>query len=199
MHGLLWPSDDAAALDLASAMAVTRYKVGDVEFERAAFSSAPDQVIVLRISASKPGQLNATVWMDGALAKSIKAVTGNRLLLTGKAAKHVAGAGHPDSETPVVFSDVPGEGMYYASLLQANVEGGQVSANGDRLIIDGASTCTIVLTVATGYRGFDQKPDMPQSEVNERASQQLDAALNRATQLRQRHEEVTGTSLTAYR
>jgi len=176
-------------LDLASAMAVTRYKVGDVEFERAAFSSAPDQVIVLRISAGKPGKLNATIWMDGALAKSIKAMTGNRLLLTGKAAKHVAGAGHPDDETPVVFSDVPGEGMYYASLLQANVEGGRISANGDRLVIGGASACTIALTVATGYRGFDQKPDTPQSQVNERAGQQLDAALKQSySQLRQRHE-----------
>ena len=66
-------------LDLASAVAVTRYKVDDVEFERTAFSSAPDQAIVLRISASKPGQLNTTVWMDGPLAKSVKAVTGNRL------------------------------------------------------------------------------------------------------------------------
>src|SRR6201996_6966808 len=75
-------------LDLASAIARTRYKVGDVEFERVAFSSAPDQVIVLRITASKAASLNATVWMDGALAKSIKTVTGNRLLLTGKAARH---------------------------------------------------------------------------------------------------------------
>ena len=72
-------------LDLASAVATTRYKVGDVAYERVAFSSAPDQAIVLRISASKPGQLNATIWMDGALAKSVRTVAGNRLLLIGKA------------------------------------------------------------------------------------------------------------------
>jgi alpha-L-fucosidase 2 len=175
-------------LDLASAVAVTRYKVDDVEFERTAFSSAPDQAIVLRISASKPGPLNATVWMDGPLAKSVKAVTGNRLLLTGKAAKHVAGAGHPGSEDPVVFSDAPGEGMYYAAMLQVDVEGGRISANGERLVIHGATVCTIVLTAATGYRGFDQKPDAPQSQVNEHASQQLDAALVRNfSALRERH------------
>src|ERR1700744_3103931 len=67
-------------LDLASAVATTRYKVGDVEYERVAFSSAPDQAIVLRISASQPRQLNATIWMDGALVKSVQAVGGNRLL-----------------------------------------------------------------------------------------------------------------------
>ncbi|MDR3726732.1 MAG: glycoside hydrolase family 95 protein [Terracidiphilus sp.] len=175
-------------LDLASAVATTRYKVDDVEFERAAFASAPDQAIVLRISASQPGQLNAVLWMDGALVQSVRAVDGNRLLLTGKAAKHIAGAGHPDGENPVVFSDVPGEGMYYAALLKANVEGGRVSAQGDRLFIHGATAFTMVLTAATGYRGFDQKPDMPQDQVNERASRQLDAALKQSyAALRQRH------------
>ena len=110
-------------LDLATAVAATRYKVGDVVFERTAFASTPDQAIVLRVSASKPGQLNATIWMDGPLVTSVKAVGGNRLLLTGKAPRHVAGAGHPGSETPVVMSDALGEGMYYAAVLQANVEG----------------------------------------------------------------------------
>lgn len=175
-------------LDLASAVATTNYKVGDVEFERAAFSSARDQAIVLRISASQPGQLNVTVWMDGALVNSIRAEGGNRLLLTGKAARHVAGAGHPDSEDPVVFSDVPGEGMYYAATLQANVDGGRLSADGDKLLIRGAASCTIVLTAATGYRGFDQKPDTPQALVNERAGRQLDAALQQSySSLLQRH------------
>jgi alpha-L-fucosidase 2 len=176
-------------LDLASAVAATRYKVGDVEFERTAFSSAPDQAIVLRLSSSKPGGLNATIWMDGALAKSVETVGGNRLLLTGKAAKHIAGAGHPGSEKPVVLSDVPGEGMYYAAVLDAKVEGGRVSAHGNKLSVEGATVCTVVVTVATGFRGFKNKPDTPQSQVNERASRQLDAALKLGyAVLRQRHE-----------
>ena len=163
-------------------------KVEDVEFERTAFSSAPDQAIVLRVSASKPGQLNASVWMDGSLVKSVETMAGNRLLLTGKAAKHVAGAGHPGSENPVVHSDVPGEGMYYAAVLQANIEGGRLSAESNRLLIHGATACTIILTAATGYRGYEQKPDTPQAQVNKRASRQLDAALKHDySALRQRH------------
>ena len=61
-------------LDLASAVATTRYKVGDVVFERAAFASAPDQAIVFRVSASRAGQLNATIWMDGRLVTSVKPI-----------------------------------------------------------------------------------------------------------------------------
>ncbi|HEV2486743.1 MAG TPA: glycoside hydrolase family 95 protein [Terracidiphilus sp.] len=175
-------------LDLANAVTSTRYKAGDVEFERMAFSSAPDQAIVLRIAASKAGQLNAVIWMDGALVKSVEAVGANRLLLTGKAAKHVAGAGHPGSEKPVVLSDVPGEGMYYASVLEARVEGGLITADGSRLSVQGATACTIVLTAATGYRGFDQMPDTPQEQVNDRAKQQLDTALTKSySVLREQH------------
>ena len=182
-------TDYRRELDLASAVATTRYNADGVEFERTAFSSVPDQAIVMRISASEPGQLNANVWMDGSLLKSVGTMAGNRLLLTGKAAKHVAGAGHPGSENPVVHSDVPGEGMYYTSVLQVNVDGGQISASGDRLLIRGSTACTIVLTAATGYRGYEQKPDVPQSQVNERASLQLDAALiQNYSALRQRHE-----------
>jgi len=181
-------TDYRRELDLAAAITVTSYKAGEVQFERAAFSSAPDQAIVLRVSGSKPGQLHATIWMDGALVTSVRTAGANRLLLSGKAPKHVAGAGHPGSEIPVVHSDVPGEGMYYAAVLEAKVEGGRISANGDKLLIRGATACTLVLTAATGYRGFEQKPDTPQDEVNQRAIGQLDAVVKQSySALRQRH------------
>ena len=152
-------TDYRRELDLASAVATTHYSVGGVEFERTAFSSAPDQAIVLRVSAGKPGQLNATLWMDGPLVKAVQTVGDNRLLLTGKAAKHIAGAGHPGSENPVVLSDVPGEGMYYAALLQVNAEGGRVSAHGDRLVVTGATRA---------YGGVDRGYRLPRIRTETR-------------------------------
>ena len=176
-------------LNLATGIATTRYKVGGVTFERTALASYPDQIIMLRVAADKPGALNATVWMDGALVKSVEAIASNRLLLTGKAPKHVAGAGHPGSEKPVVLSDVPGEGMFYSAVLEARTEAGSVKSNGDKLRVADATACTIMLTMATGYRGFDRIPDAPQTEVNARATGQLDAALKSTyAALRQRHE-----------
>jgi alpha-L-fucosidase 2 len=175
-------------LDMRTAVTSTRYKTGDVELERMAFSSAPDQAIVLRIASSRADELNATIWMDGPLVKSVEAMGGNRLSLTGKAAKHVRAAGQPRSGEDLLFSDVLGEGMCYAAVLEARVEGGRVSADGNRLNVQGATACTIVLTVATGYRGFDQAPDTPQEQITARAMRQLDAALSKSyTALRERH------------
>ena len=120
-------------LNLDTAVVSICYKAGDVDFERTAFASAPDQAIVFRIAASKAGQLNATIWMDGPLVKSVETVGSNRLLLTGKAPRHIAGAGHPGSEKPIVLSDVPGEGMYFATVLEARVEGGRITADRNKL------------------------------------------------------------------
>jgi alpha-L-fucosidase 2 len=166
-------------LDLDAACATTSYEVNGVRFQREAFVSAPDQVLVLRVTASKPHQLNGTISLDGPLQKAVTVLPGNRLLLTGKAAAHIAGAGHPGSEKPVRLSDEPGEGMYFASILQLQVQGGTASANGSKINIANVTSFTILLTAATGYRGYQFKPDTPLAEVNASATRQLDATVKK--------------------
>lgn len=192
LHVDLEQADEVSAyrreLDLASAVATTRYRVGGVEIERSAFASAPDDVIVLRIKSGKAGALSGEVWLDGTLMKSVEAVSDRRLLLKGKAPGHVAGAGHPAYEKAVVLSDVPGEGMYYAVAVDVQAEGGHIQADRNRLKIVRATACTIVLAIATGFRGYDKRPDTPPSSVAASANAGLDAALRRDyAALRSRH------------
>jgi len=163
-------------LNLETACVRTQYAIDGMQFEREVFVSAPDQVIVFRTTASKLNSISCTISLDGLLGKSVQALQNNRLLLTGKAPKHVAGAGHADSEKPVVMSDEIGEGMYFASILQAKTEGGDIKADGEKLVITNASTLTILLTAATGFRGFQSTPDAPVTEVSPRAAKQLDIA-----------------------
>ena len=51
-------SDYRRELDLATAVVKVSYRAGDVVYTREVFSSAPDQVLVVRLSCSKPGALN---------------------------------------------------------------------------------------------------------------------------------------------
>jgi len=177
-------------LDLDTACAMTSYEVNGVRFQREALVSAPDQVLALRVTASKPHQLNGTISLDGPLQKAVIALSGNRLLLTGKAAAHIAGAGHPNSEKPVTLSDEPGAGMYFASMLQLQVQGGTASADANKITVANATSLTILLTAATGYRGYQLKPDTPQEEVTASAKRQLDAAANKSfAAMRARHVE----------
>jgi alpha-L-fucosidase 2 len=192
-------ADYRRELDLDAACARTYYRAGDVKFEREVFVSASAQALVFRATASKPGQLNCTISLDSLLQKSVKAVSGRRLLLTGKAAAHVAGAGHPGSEKPIHYSDEAGAGMYFASILDVQTDvrtGGGNSAiasdaaHGDSIVVANATTVTIVLTAATGYRGFQYKPDTPLDAIVSQATHQLDlAAADNFETLRSRHLE----------
>ena len=166
-------------LDLSTACARTRYTAGEVQFSREVFASATDQVIALRVVSSKPNQIHCTIGLDGELQKTVTIGSENRLVLTGKAAAHVAGAGHPESEKPVRFSDEAGVGMYFAAVLQVVAEGGTVTSKGNELAVSNATAFTIVIAAATGYRGFSSRPDTPIKEVIEKATKRLDGVVGK--------------------
>lgn len=167
-------------LNLHTACSSVRYSVDGVQYEREAFASAPDQVIVLRVRANKPRQLNCSLTFDGPLQKEVKALGKNRLLLTGKAAAHIAGAGHPDSEKPVILSDEPGVGMYFAAVLEVQLQGGTIHAETNRLVIANASEFMVLVSAATGFRGFQLKPDTPLNEVTKKATSTLATATTKS-------------------
>ena len=180
-------------LDFDTAIVATQYSVGDVQFRREVFVSAPDQVIVVHVTASRSRSLHATISLDGDLVRSVAAHAEDSLLLHGKAPAHVTGQGHPSGPQPIVFSDVVGDGMDFAAILKILPEGGSCSAESDehgrsRLLVKSGSAFTLVLSAATGFRGFDQPPDTPSDVIEKKCSTQLAAATSRTfATLRQRH------------
>ena len=175
-------------LDLDTACARTSYVVSGVKFEREAFVSAPARVLVLRATASEPNQLHCIVTLDGPLGKAVTPLAGSLLLLTGKAPSHVAGAGHAKGETPVVYSADSGNGMYFAAILQAQVDGGTMTAEGSSLVVANATAVTFLVSAATGYRGFQQAPDTSVQEITNRAKGSLERASAKPyAELRQEH------------
>ena len=57
-------TDYRRRLDLNDAVAETAYKVGSAQFQREAFISYPDQVLVVRITSSEAGRLTFTASLD---------------------------------------------------------------------------------------------------------------------------------------
>src|SRR3954449_8751518 len=58
-------------LNLETACARTSYSVNEVKFDRLAFVSAPDQVVVVCVTASVPGRLNCKIALDGPLKTTL--------------------------------------------------------------------------------------------------------------------------------
>jgi alpha-L-fucosidase 2 len=58
-------------LDLTNALASVSYQIGDVTYRRETFASHPDQVLVWRETASKPGSVNFKISLDSPHAVKI--------------------------------------------------------------------------------------------------------------------------------
>jgi alpha-L-fucosidase 2 len=173
------------SLDLDTGVAKVEYSAGGVRYRREVFASFPDDAIVVRITASQPGRVSATLRMKS-LLRSASSAQGTSLLLTGKAPKQSLPQ-YVETEPAVVYSEIEGEGMHFASAAQVKATGGKVEAQPDGSIrVTGASEAVITVACATGFRGFAVRPDLPLDQVAATAK----AAAARAGELP--YEQVLG-------
>ncbi len=135
-------------LNLNDAIAESRYTVNGVTFRREVFASFPDQVLVVHLAASQPGQLTFTVQMDSPQpGTSVESAADDTLQLTGQI--------QPRQNRPYSWTgswDKPG--MRFAGLLKVVPEGGAVHADGQRLEVSGANAVTILFSPATSFRNY---------------------------------------------
>jgi alpha-L-fucosidase 2 len=152
------------SLDLDSAVALVEYQKGDSTYTREVFVSAPDQVIVLKLTASKSSSLNCTLKLVSQMQSNSKS-SGGTILLSGKAPSESV-PNYLKSDDPIRYSATEGKGMHFAAFLQTAVKGGNVSARPDgSLRLENAIEAILMIGAATGFRGFNLDPDLPLAEV----------------------------------
>ena len=141
-------------LSLDSALARVIYRKGDVTFSREYLASAPDSLIAIRLSASKPEQVNVELRLTSLLPHHIKARDG-QLTLTG----HAIGSAE--------------ESTHFCSILRVAHDGGSVEATDTTLQLTGVNEATLYFVNATSFNGPRRHP------VREGAPY-LEQAMNRA-------------------
>jgi len=122
-------------LDIEEAVARVSYTANQVNFQREVFSSSPDQVMVIRLTADKTGSLSFTLRLSRQGNKAQVSVSGNEITMN----EHVG----------------DGIGVKMATRLKLITEGGTMSSGGDSIRVEKANTVTILLTAATDYFGAD--------------------------------------------
>jgi alpha-L-fucosidase 2 len=172
-------------LDIKNAIATTRYTVNGVHYKREVFASAPDQVIAMRITASKAHQINLNIATASQLHYYHKLLAGNVLALKGKAPSHVEPNYVRGKKTPIVYDDNQCRGMRYELVAKAVTADGNLTADTSGITIKGASSVTLYLSAATSFRSFDRCPDKDENKI---ALAYLNKAMSRPyKQLVQRH------------
>ena len=135
-------------LRLDDAIATTSYVADGVEFSREVFASHPDQVLVVRLTASRKEQLTFTMGIDSP-QQGVRVETAGRdgLLMTGQV--------QPRQNPPNTWTGSWNEpGLRFAAVVRVLHEGGRVSAADGRLEVTDASAVTILFSNATSFRNY---------------------------------------------
>lgn len=145
-------------LDLSFAIASVEYIADGVKFQRELFASAPDNVIVIRISADKPKSINFAMTFECQL-KSAVSVSEGILILKGEAPSHVEPSYSNDLDDPVVYSQNDEErGMLFAAMAGIKTTDGLIRQETSELIIEDASEAVIFISCQTSFAGYDVQP-----------------------------------------
>ncbi|HEY6375771.1 MAG TPA: glycoside hydrolase family 95 protein [Edaphobacter sp.] len=170
------PESYRLELNLDTAIASTSFTHNGSRYTREVFSSAPDQVIVIRITSSTPRKLNLTATLDRPAHFTTTDIAPNRLTLSGEALPVNDNPGLPIKERQVGIK-------YYAELLATADPSAVVTTKDATLTVSDATTATLFIDCATSYRYPAGEPAM-QSAV----AKNLTAARARTyADLRSRH------------
>ena len=135
-------------LHLNDAIAETAYKTGSARFQREAFISYPDQVLVVRITASEAGRLTFTASLDSPQPETSTVSTANDTLqLNGQ----IQPRQNPARSWTGSWIQ---PGMRFVAVLRVMNKGGSVRSEDGRLEIAGADSVTILFSDATSFRSY---------------------------------------------
>lgn len=150
-------------LDLETGMSRVTYQVGGIQFQRETFISAVDDVMVIRLSADRPGQIDAKIELTRAKDMTVRALGQDKLHMDGQIVDVPAPDGFDDNSGG---SGPGGKHMKFAGRMQVRLTGGTVSPDGHALVIEDADEAIVLFTAATDFSleglTFDRSIDVGQ-------------------------------------
>ncbi len=140
------------ALNLETATAKIAYTQNGVNFTREIFVSAPDQSIVIRLTADKPKSITFDAALDRPERFTTESEGTNGLLMSGQ-----------------LNNGTDGSGMKYAARLRVVNKGGKASSVDKTIIVKNADEAILFITAATDYKGFAGRntPNPAEASLND--------------------------------
>ena len=146
-------------LDMETGIVKVSYTAGDVKMTREVFMSYPDHVMVMKVSADKPGKVNVEAKLKSPFQRQISAA-GNRLTMNGTWS-------YLPTRIFDLIAKVEGDGMSFQTDVIAMPQKGKLEATDSSLVVTGANSVTFVLTIATDYVNYKDISGDPSARCNE--------------------------------
>jgi len=147
-------------LSLDSARTVVRYKVDGVTYRRETITSFTSQVVMVRLTADKPGMITCNALLTTPHQDPVIASDGNCVTLSGVSSWHEGLKGK----------------VLFQGRLTATTQGGKVSCQDGTLSVEGADEAVLYVSIATNFNNYK---NIDGNEV-ERSKNFLDKALKRS-------------------
>jgi len=144
-------------LDIERAITKTSYTINDVTYTREVLASFPDRVVVMRLTASKPGSISFTAFFTTPQKRAtIKTTPQKELTIFGATSDHETVKGM----------------VNYEGIVRMKLEEGNLNANDTSLMVKDATAVTIYISIATNFNNYH---DISGDE-NKRAADYLNKA-----------------------
>jgi alpha-L-fucosidase 2 len=161
-------SEYTRVLDLTTATTAVSYLQNGVRYRRETFASAPDQVIVMRLTADRAGSITFSAKFDSPQRTTISSPDGATAAIDGVSGDQRGIAGK----------------VRFLALARAVVDGGSVRSSGGTLQVSAANSVTLLISIGSSYVNFRDVS----GDYQGIARRNLDAAVARAyDDLRGRH------------
>ncbi len=134
-------------LDLDTAVAHVTYQSGGVTFTREVFASSIDQVVVVRLTADKPGQISFEASMKTPQKATVTTTSGDTLVMNG-----VNGDLRP----------IKGA-LKFQARVRIVPQGGKIVNGTNALSVTGADSALVFIAAATSYKNYQDVSGDPES------------------------------------
>ena len=125
-------------LDLTRALSTVTYRQDGVNFKRETFISPIDQVLVMRLTADKPGSINFQLGFETPQVGNVAISVTNEVVLSGRNGPHAGKDG----------------ALRFESRVRVVAQGGVQTSGTDELVVKDADSVTIFMAAATNYKSF---------------------------------------------
>ncbi len=136
-------------LDIEKAVSSISYKVRGITYKREIFSSLADNVILVKLSASKKKSITFSLSASSPQLISTSKVSGKELIFEGT-------SGNADNKVGKVR---------YLGIAACTLKGGSITASADKLNVTAADEVIIRITIATNFKNYKDLSGEPSEKV----------------------------------
>ncbi len=172
-------------LNLENAVATASYSKGDNDITTEYLASAPDSIIIVRISAKKP--IDFTVSFDSPIKGYTTAISQRGILAEGNAS-YASLPSYVDlpADQKMLYDEK--RGIRFCTDIRVVAPKAKMSATKEGTFVEGAKEATIIVAIATSFNGADKNPASSGLDAKAIAMRKAEKAMNKAYhEIRENH------------